>query len=479
MAVALASFRDPAGSVFSLGPRVFRSVSNVGFCVLREFLDSRTGQLLVASGRVVGTREVSTEEIELPGAFQGPTVLDSSIRADHFLEHDRVWFPSYAYEWPDEMLYAAGELTIDIAEAVVSESFGLKDATPYNVLFQGPAPVFVDVLSFEKRDPYDPTWLPYAQFLRMFVFPLLMSREFGMRGDQIFVTSAAGLEPDEVYAHCNWLKRLRPPILTEVSIPTWLGKYAKENGNLYAPKRLANAEKAQFILNAQLRRLRKLLRKAGSSKNGRSTWSNYMGTLSYTTQEFQQKSSAVQQWLSELQPKTVLDIGCNTGHFSALAAANGARVVGIDVDPVVVGKAWRRATAEKLDILPLVVNLARPTPATGWRNAECPSFLERATGSFEMVLMLAVLHHLLVTERVPLHDIINIAAELTTKYLLIEYVAKEDEMFQRITRGREALHAEFTQEAFEIACQQRFNLLRKQPVKGTLRWLYLLGKRES
>lgn len=480
MAVALASFRDPAGSLFTCGSRIFRNVSEDGFSILTKFLASPTGEALVTSGRLVGTRQVSTDQIQSLANLHAASAVGSNTLAGHLVEHDRLWFPSYPYEWPDEMLLAAGELTIDVAEAATSDAFGLKDATPYNVLFQGPTPVFVDVLSFEKRDPCDPTWLPYAQFLRMFVFPLLMSREFGMRADQVFVSSAAGLEPDDVYAHFSLLKRLRPPILTEVSIPTWLSKRAKNKpGDLYVPKRLADPEKAQFILKSQLRRLRKLLRRASAAQNRPSTWSNYMKTLSYTGEEFQQKAGTVQQWLAELKPKAVLDVGCNTGHFSALAASNGARVVAIDVDPVVVGKAWRRAAAEKLDVLPLVVNLARPTPATGWRNSEHPSFLDRATGSFDMVLMLAVLHHLLVTERIPLCQILDLAAELTTSHLIVEYVAKEDEMFQRITRGREALHADFTQEAFEIACQQRFRVLRKQPVKGTLRSLYLLEKQGS
>lgn len=391
-----------------------------------------------------------------------------------------MWFPSYPYEWPNEMLLAAGDLTMELAEAALEESYGLKDATPYNVLFEGPRPVFVDILSFEKRDPRDPTWLPYAQFLRMFVFPLLMGRDFGMAADQVFVSRAAGLEPDEVYAHCSWLKRLRAPILTEVSIPTWLKKRAdQEDAKIYEPKRLADPEKAKFILVTQLKRLRTLLRKAGRRRESDSTWSGYMNTLSYSGEEFQQKTDLVRTWLSEHRPKTVLDIGCNTGHFSALAAASGARVVGLDVDPVVVGKTWLRAREEKLDIQPLCMNLARPSPGTGWRNAEYPSFLDRATGSFEMVLMLAVLHHLLVTERIPLFDILNVAAELTTKHLVIEYVAKDDPMFQRIARGRDALHADFTQEAFEAQCQQRFTVMHRQPIKGNLRWLYLLGKRGS
>ncbi|HEX3685183.1 MAG TPA: class I SAM-dependent methyltransferase [Bryobacteraceae bacterium] len=434
----------------------------------------------MASGRVVGTREIPPDQVELGGSFPGRASANDGSGSRYWLEHDRVWFPSYPYEWPAEMLFAAGALTIDLGEAVLGESFGLKDATPYNVLFEGPRPVFVDLLSFEKRDPRDPTWLPYAQFLRMFVFPLLVRREFGMGADQVFVSRAAGLEPDEVYRHCSWMKRLLPPVLTEVSIPTWLSKQAnQDDSKLYVPKRLADPEKAKFILVTQLKRLRKLLRKANASRQGDSTWSGYMNTLSYSDQEFRHKTDLVQRWLSDLRPKAVLDIGCNTGHFSALAAGSGARVVGIDIDPVVVGRAWRRASAEQLDIQPLCVNLARPSPATGWRNAEYPSFLDRAAGSFELVLMLAVVHHLLVTERIPLDDILRVAAELTTKHLVLEYVSKDDPMFQRITRGREALHADFTQEAFELACQQQFTVIQKQPVKGNLRWLYLLGKRKN
>jgi hypothetical protein len=59
---------------------------------------------------------------------------------------------------------------------------------------------------------------------------------------------------------------------------------------------------------------------------------------------------------------------------------------------------------------------------------------------------------------------------------MIAYVSKDDPMFQRLTRGRESLHADFTQESFETVCQQRFQLVEKHPVKGNLRWLYLCQK---
>jgi SAM-dependent methyltransferase len=204
-----------------------------------------------------------------------------------------------------------------------------------------------------------------------------------------------------------------------------------------------------------------------------------MRTLSYSDEDFSRKSGIVKRWLSDLTPATVLDIGCNTGHFSAIAAATGARVVAIDADTAVVGSTWQRAQKEGLDILPLAVNIARPTPACGWRNAEYPSFLERATGNFEMVMMLAVVHHLIVTERIPLNEVFSIASALTSRYAILEYVSKEDPMFHRLLRGRDALHADFTQEMFERLCRQHFTVIEKQDLKGQLRCLYLLRKRED
>jgi ribosomal protein L11 methylase PrmA len=197
----------------------------------------------------------------------------------------------------------------------------------------------------------------------------------------------------------------------------------------------------------------------------------------YTTDHFAAKQRFVGEALAEFGSRSVLDVGSNTGHFSAIAARGGAKVVALDYDPVVLGSVWRQARAEKLDILPLAVNLTRPSPGTGWRNQECASFLDRARGKFDAVLMLAVIHHMLVTERVPLADILDLAAELTTNLLVIEFIAPDDSMFQRLTRGREELHRDLTPELFESLCARHFETARMQYVEGTTRRLYLLRKR--
>jgi SAM-dependent methyltransferase len=229
-----------------------------------------------------------------------------------------------------------------------------------------------------------------------------------------------------------------------------------------------------------LKGLGRQLEKVRPAAGKKSVWSAYMtSNNNYSAEHLAAKKGFVEWALSDFRPTRVLDVGCNTGFFSARAAEAGARVVGIDYDPVVVGETWRMARERRLDILPLVVSLTRPTPGIGWRNRECPSFLDRARGAFDAVLMLAVVHHMLVTERVPLADIVDLAAELTTDLLIIEFISPEDSMFLRLTRGREELHRGLDSTVFENACKRRFEIVRSEHLEGTSRWLYAMKKRSG
>ncbi len=487
------SFRDPAGSVYCSEDRVLRSVTTEYVNEFSRFLSSGSAQRMIAAGLVVGTRELPASVAADTGRSLA-TLGEAVSRGSRLYEHERVWFPSYPHEWAPEMLHEAGRLTLELAGKSLQDGFGLKDATPFNVLFRGPEAVFVDLLSFERRSPSDCTWLPYAQFLRMFILPLLAYKEFGTKPHELLALRPHGIEPEELYARCSRLQRLRPGFLGTVSIPTWLGRNttprygtSQLEANSGTPGTTAPGalktgsvpdEKATYILQSQFRRLSRLLNKVKPESNEvKSVWSDYTAMMSYSSSESERKKDLVRHWLSEAQAQTVLDIGCNTGCFSEIAARLGASVVSIDSDPVVVGRLWSRAKLEQLNVLPLVVDLAHPTPASGWRNAENHSFLDRANGRFDAVLMLAVIHHLLVTERVALEGILDVAAGLTRNCLVIEYVDRTDPMFQRLTRGREELHKEFTNEYFERVCRQQFTILKRLPLKEDLRILYLLQKK--
>jgi hypothetical protein len=471
-----ASFRDPAGYCFPFAGKILRAVSPSSLDEFESFLQSASAQKSVEAGQLIPTRKIPQPELNqyLANPDLAQKLDPNNVGA--LFEHERIDFPSYPYEWSPEMLFAAGELTLDLAAQALQHGFGLKDATPYNVLFRGAQPIFIDVLSFERRNPADPLWKPYAQFVRTFILPLLANRYFGMRIADIFLTRRDGLEPEELYHLCGFWRKFFPPWLALVTLPTWLSGKG-ENPDLYKTQTLDNPEKAQFILQSLFARTRRNFSKLAPSQQKSTAWSGYMETKSYSAENFQAKETFVQDFLKEAHPARLLDIGANTGHFSLLAANAGAKVVAIDYDPACMGRLWTQAREKNLSILPLVVDLARPTPGIGWRNQECPPFLQRAAGAFDSVIMLAVLHHLIVTERIPLGQILDLAASLTTRWLLLEYVGPGDEMFQRIARGRESLYTGFNKQTLQAAAAKHFDLIRALDLPKTDRSLLLFRKR--
>ncbi len=452
------SFRDPAGTLFRDGQRILRQVNGGAVASLESFLRTRTAQEAVQRGELVRSEQLSED----------------------LFEHERIPFPSYPYEWPAEMLHAAGKLTIGLARAALQEGFGIKDATPYNVLFRGNRAVFVDVLSFEPRDGRDAAWLAYGQFVRTFLLPLVVNQRLGMPLGPIFSSARDGLEPEMVYRWSGTLKRLFPPFLTLVSIPKWLSGREKET--TYRPRMAPSEEQARFIVDRLLRSCQRQLDSLQPRARD-SVWSGYLEHKSiYTAAQRAQKEALVREALAIARRSSgvlgeVLDIGANEGHFSFLAARERASVVAIDSDAACVGAIWRAASREGLDVLPLVVDWARPSPAIGWRNRECASFLDRARGGFDLVMMLAVVHHLAVSERIPLDEIFALAAETTREYLLIEFVGSDDPCFKRIVRGRERLYSHLSREGFQAAAGKHFEPVTSARIDGMERWIYLLRKR--
>jgi len=467
------SFRDPAGRVLVIHGRVFRIIDELYKERLLALLESSFHATLVNSGQLIHTEILQ----EFPLVSQ---LIERVLPAKQdavVLEHSYISFPTYPFEWAPEMLYQAAVLTLDIMDGLLVHGHGLKDASPYNVLFDGPRPVFIDFASIEQREPCDPTWRAYAQFVRTFILPLLAERHFGIGLDQTFRVHRDGLDSEHIYRMSSPLQRLRPPFLTLSSLPSWLSRLNPERyERIYQPRRSGSKEQASFILSRQLRALRKKLSTARPKQSRQSIWKNYEDKEQQREHYLPLKEKFVASSLGLSRATSVLDVGCNRGFFSFLAARAGCSVVAIDQDPVVVGEVWKGAYEQKLNILPLVIDLTRPTPALGWRNRETLSFLERARGSFDCVLMLAVAHHMLVTARIPLEEIFRLAAELTTNLLVIEFVSPSDRMFRLLTRGNDALYAGLTREIFEKTAQEYFSIERSERLGESERWLYQMRR---
>src|SRR5882672_9705025 len=297
-----ASFRDPAGYCCFVDQRVLRVVAADSATQCEAFLKTPCARGLTSRRQVVSTQRLDADKIAALQKLPGMEALSLAGSQEVVFEHERIPFPSYPYEWPPEMLWEAGRLTLELARAALADGYGLKDATPYNVLYRGSEPVFIDLLSFEPRAAGDPLWRPYGQFVRNFLLPLLVNKQWGMRLTDIFTTHRDGLEPEDVYRLCGPLQRFKPQVLSLVSIPTWLsGKARTQEGRLYRSHTLANAEKATFILESLLKQLQRALDRLKPRAQKVSLWSKYMARHSYSPSAFAAKEQFVDGLLREFR----------------------------------------------------------------------------------------------------------------------------------------------------------------------------------
>jgi SAM-dependent methyltransferase len=459
MAIAeltLETFRDPAGSVRIVGDRVLREVHPEHAEAALRFLRSPFAQEWVSQGRLIDTRFIAEPDGVLT------------------LEHPRVFFPSYPWEWTPSAWIAAGDLTLDLCEGLLDQGLILKDATPLNILLRGPRPVFVDVLSIEDRDPASPLWLAYAQFVRTFLLPLAAYQYLGWPL-AASMQRRDGYEPADLASHLSAWQRWREPFRSLVTLPMMLetdGTKSAQKTNVKQTPQVAMAVLRRNLgaLRQHLRRIERSL----ASGHRSSRWSDYANSADhYSAKDQHLKRQFVHDALMAAQPRHVLDLGANSGVYSRIAAERGATVVAWDTDLQATEQNWREAQRGHLDIEPLLANPARPTPAVGWRNAENLSLLDRARGRFDCVMMLGLIHHLLLSEQIPLHEIVALLREFTTSWAIVEWVPATDLRFRDLLRGRDQLYGHLDEAAFTRAAEMHFTVVLREALPND-RILFLL-----
>ena len=455
--LTLETFRDPAGSVRITGDRVLRKVHPARANAALGFLRSELARDWVARGRLIETRF-------LPGDNGGLT-----------LEHPLVFFPTYPWEWTPSAWIAAADLTLDICEGLLERGLILKDATPLNVLFRGPRPVFVDVLSVEERDPASPLWLAYAQFVRTFLLPLAAYEYLGWPL-AASIQNRDGYEPADLAPHLSRMQKWTEPFRSLVTLPLMLETSGNRSAGRIRVKQ--TPEVALAVLRRNLGGLRKhLLRFEQRSGRRPSRWSGYSFSADhYSADDHQRKRQFVRDALMASVPRHVLDLGANSGVYSRIAAECGAKVIAWDTDLQATEENWREAARLNLDIAPLIANAGRPTPAAGWRNAESLALLDRARGRFDCVIMLGLIHHLLLSEQIPLAEIAALLRELTSSWAIVEWVPASDPRFVDLLRGREELYGHLDEAAFARAAGGHFTFVLREALPNG-RILFLLQAR--
>ncbi len=452
------SFRDPGGFVLTVGGRVFRFINHRFVDDWKCFSASPLFQDLQQEHLLIPTFEVDVDTKTRLGL---PDVSGAVV------EHERVPFVSYPYEWSFGMLKDAGLLHLDIIQRCLDHNIILKDATAFNAQFIGSQPVFIDVLSFARLEEGEP-WAGYSQFCKMFLFPLMLQAYKRVPFQGWLRSELEGLDPVVFSRFMTGRDLLRPGVLTHVRLQAWMQKKLEDvSYSVRGRVKSAGFSKAAIVKNTS--GLRRLLHKL-TPKDSRSGWTTYTETHTYSDDEFLQKERFVRQAVLQQRPGLVWDLGCNTGHFSRLAGEQADYVVALDADSDSVEYFYQSLKKEgRKNILPLVVNLANLSPAQGWAGLERQSMPARGRPDF--VLCLALIHHMTISANIPLASFIGWLAELGAS-IVIEFVAKEDAMVKRLLLNKDDTYDDYNRTHFESCLGRFFRVQECLSLPGGTRFLY-------
>ena len=411
-------------------------------------------------GSVVATRELDPRDA-LPEGAAG------------MLGHERIAFVSYPYEWPFGMLRDAAALQLGLLLEALEEGLTLKDASPYNVQWRGTRPLFVDVGSFERLREGEP-WAGYRQFCMLYLYPLLLQAYRQVPFHPWLRGSLDGITPEQCR---NLLSRgdlLRPGVLSHVALHARLDA---SNGGSRRDVRaeLRDAGFAKGLIEANARRLLKLVRGLDWSP-APSTWTEYGATNSYSEQDSDQKADFVRAASESASWGLTWDLGANDGRYARIAAAHSRYLVAIDGDHGAVEQLYRALGDERHEsILALTLDLTDPSPNLGWRGLERKGLAER--GLPDLVLCLALVHHVAIAGNVPLAEWIGWLRTLEAQ-LVIEFPTREDPMVERLLEAKAGTHPDYDRERFEGLLAEAFVVERTQTLGSGTRVLYFARPRD-
>ena len=405
---------------------------------------------------------------------EGAALVPDRDRWAAVLRHETIPVVSYPYEWSFSMLQDAALLQLDLLIAALSDGFVLKDGTPYNVQFIGAKPTFIDTASITRLAPGSP-WEGYRQFCELCLYPLMLQSYKDIDFHPLLRGRVDGIRPDQARAVFTLNDVRRAGVLTHVVLQAALDRRAA-GADRNVKRDLKQAGFSTALVTANARRLRKLV--AGLTwGRASSTWSDYTSTHSYGDEDLAAKTAFVTDAVRDRPRDVVWDLGCNTGNFSRIAAEHATYVVAVDADELSVERMYQALrNGGPRNILPLVGNVADPSPGLGWLGRERLPFTDRSRPS--LVMCLALVHHVALSANVPLGEFVAWLGALGAD-IVIEFVSKEDAMSQRLLRNKEDVFPEYTLAAFDRLIEQHFAVARRQTLGGGTRTLYYARQRTA
>ena len=459
------SFRDPNGYIFYCGGRVLRAVTERGRADYEAVRNNPTVRELLDTGDIVGSAELDTDE----AALLAP-------EAAFVIEHDRIPFLSYPYEWPFALLKKAARFHLNLQIKLLDAGITLSDATAYNVQFLGVRPVLIDLLSLRPYHEGE-LWMGHHQFMQQFLHPLLLDALGGIPFNSWYRGNLDGIYRRDLLRCIPFRKRLSRRVFKQITLPQMIEQEqelnAKEQTGKVAPAKLEKSS-----LRGLLADLERWVSELAPATVSGTIWADYQKTRTYDRTEVNEKRRSIEDFVRTHRPKKILDIGCNAGEFSEVALRAGCEsAIGFDLDAGALHLACDRADRNGLNLLPLRMDLLNPSPGSGWNFAERKSLSERmaAAGSPDAILALAVIHHLSIAGNVPLDQAVHWLVTLAPKGV-IEFVHKSDETVQKMLRFREDIFEDYSEEKFVASLESCSRILERREISVSGRSVFFYSR---
>ena len=449
------SFRDPAGRVFYHLDKIYRLIDDSGKERVK-FLEQN--DLITKSKEknfLINSKILNDKDLKNLGFDKNYLVI----------EHEKIPYISYPYEWSFSQLKSAALLHLDFHLFLLNNDATLIDASAYNIQFIGAKPIFIDILSIKEYEEGE-YWRGHKQFCENFLNPLILSAKKGIQFNNWFKGNLEGIATNELNSILTFFDKFSYNIFVHVYLLNKFdNKYKNQNKkiNLNLKKKFP---KKNFI--SMLKQLRNFIKDL-NPKKVTTVWENYSISNTYKESEEITKSEIVKDFIDNNDLSKVIDLGCNDGFYSKIALKNNNYVVGFDYDPISIDRAFHTFGNKQKNFLPLIFDASNPSSNIGWNELERKSFNKRA--NFDGLLALAFEHHLAIAKNIPLEDTINWLINLAPRGL-IEFVPKNDETIQKMLKFKGDIFPDYNENNFRDFIEKKAKIISISQVTSSGRKIY-------
>ena len=448
------SFRDSSGFLFYIENELYRVINSSYKEQYDHLINSELYKKLTENNLLISHEEINNLEID--------------YSYYKIIKPKKIPFVSYPYEWSFSQLKDAALLTLRIQKGAMKYGMTLKDGSAYNIQFFNGKPIFIDTLSFEMYEDGQ-IWKPYKQFCQHFLAPLALMSKKDIRLNLLSKTFIDGIPLD-----------LTAKLLPKTTFGNF-GLMAHIHAHAKSQKHYENKEdtkiKERTISKRSFEGLTDNLDssiKKMTWKEDNTEWGNYYSDTNYSEESFEEKKKIILSTLEKITPRIVWDLGANTGIFSRLASDQGINTISFDIDPLAVEKNYLESLKNnEQNLLPLILDLTNPSSNIGWSNDERISFLQR--GPADLVFALALVHHLAISNNVPLYKIAEFFSTIS-KFLIIEFIPKSDSQVKRLLTTREDIFKNYDEQNFEKEFSKFFKITSSQKLVESERTIYIMEK---